>query len=101
VAGRRRRLYELQRRPRLAGVKPVDDNQTSNYQNSDHAGTPESFKASVTGGATGGGGSNYTGSYSPTVSVTPVVVPEPTSVGTIILVAASMLTAVRHRRCSH
>ena len=50
------------------GVKPVDDNQGSQYQNSDHAGTPESFKQFVTGGARGGGGSNYTGSYSGTAN---------------------------------
>ena len=49
-------------------VKPVDDNRGSQYQNSDHAGTPESFKQFVTGGARGGGGSNYTGSYSGTAS---------------------------------
>jgi len=50
------------------GVKPVDDNKASQYQNSDHAGTPENFKMFVIGGATGGGGSNYTGSYSATGS---------------------------------
>ena len=50
------------------GVKPVDDNQASQYKNSDHAGTPENFKSYVVGGATGGGGSNYTGSYSGTGS---------------------------------
>jgi hypothetical protein len=50
-------------------VKPVDDNKASVYHNADHAGTPESFKKSVTGGAMGGGGSNYTGSYSGTGSV--------------------------------
>ena len=50
------------------GVKPVDDNQASQYKNSDHAGTPENFKAYVIGGATGGGGSNFTGSYSGTGS---------------------------------
>ena len=48
------------------GVKPVDDNQASAYKNSDHAGTPETFKSFVTGGARGGGGSNYTASYSAT-----------------------------------
>jgi hypothetical protein len=53
------------------GVKPVDDNKASQYQNSDHAGTPENFKPYVTGGATGGGGSNYTGSLSGTVTVGP------------------------------
>jgi len=50
------------------GVKPVDDNKASQYQNSDHAGTPEDYKDFVTGGATGGGGSNFTGSYSATGS---------------------------------
>jgi hypothetical protein len=53
------------------GVKPVDDNQASAYKNSDHAGTPENFKQSVIGGARGGGGSNFTGSYSGTKTVTP------------------------------
>jgi len=51
------------------GVKPVDDNKMSAYQNSDHAGTPENFKADLVQGARGGGGSNYTGSYSGTVGV--------------------------------
>ncbi|VVC05746.1 Uncharacterised protein [uncultured archaeon] len=31
------------------GVKPVDSNTLSSYQNSDHAGTPENFKSFVTG----------------------------------------------------
>jgi hypothetical protein len=53
------------------GVKPVDDSNASIYRNSDHAGTPENFKSSVIGGARGGGGSNYTGGYSGTVSVGP------------------------------
>ena len=48
------------------GVKPVDDNKASAYQNSDHAGTPENFRPYVVGGARGGGGSNFTGSYSGT-----------------------------------
>jgi hypothetical protein len=48
------------------GVKPVDDNQASVFQNSDHAGTPENFKPFVIGGARGGGGSNFTGGYSGT-----------------------------------
>ncbi len=56
-------------------VKPVDDNKASQYQNSDHAGTPENSKANVVGGATGGGGANYTGGLSGTKSVTPKVVP--------------------------
>jgi len=53
------------------GVKPVDDNNASQYKNSDHAGTPENFKSYLTGGATGGGGSNYTGGYSGTAAVGP------------------------------
>jgi hypothetical protein len=53
------------------GVKPTDDNKASLYANSDHAGTPESFKQYVTGGARGGGGTNATGSYSATASVVP------------------------------
>jgi hypothetical protein len=55
-------------------VKPVDDNQASAYQNSDHAGTPENYRSLVTGGACGGGGSNFTGSYSGTAQVQPTVV---------------------------
>jgi len=51
------------------GVKPTDDNSGSIYLNSDHAGTPENFKSFVTGGARGGGGSNFTGSLSGTESV--------------------------------
>ena len=49
------------------GVKSVD-NKTLDplYQNNDHAGKPENFKQFVVGGGTGGGGSNYTGSYSGT-----------------------------------
>jgi hypothetical protein len=45
-----------------------------NVNNGDHAGTPEngSFQC-VTGGATGGGGANFTGSWSGTVSTTPCV----------------------------
>ena len=53
------------------GVKPVDDPKASQYQNSDHAGTPEKYKLNVIGGARGGGGSNYTGSYSGTASAGP------------------------------
>ena len=49
------------------GVKPVDDNKASLYKNSDHAGTPENVRQLVVSGARGGGGSNFTGSYSGTV----------------------------------
>jgi len=48
------------------GVKPVDSNTENVYPNSDHAGTPENYKPYVIGGARGGGGSNWTGSYSAT-----------------------------------
>jgi len=49
------------------GVKPTHQN-ACNFNNGDHAGTPENFKSSVVGGATGGGGSNWTGSWSGTQS---------------------------------
>jgi hypothetical protein len=38
------------------------------YNNGDHAGTPENDKSSCVGGGTGGGGSNWTGSWSSTGS---------------------------------
>ena len=57
---------------RTLNVKPVDDTSASVYHNSDHAGTPEAYKTFVTGGARGGGGSNFTGSYSATASVLPL-----------------------------
>jgi hypothetical protein len=52
-------------------VKPLDATSGTLYAGSDHAGTPEnsSVKALVTGGARGGGGSNFTGSLSPTATV--------------------------------
>jgi hypothetical protein len=62
--------------PGALAVKP-SDTATALYPNSDHAGTPEAFKAFVIGGARGGGGSNFTGSYSSTKSVTPEVVTGP------------------------
>jgi hypothetical protein len=52
-------------------VKPVDDKVQNPYLNSDHAGTPETFKPYVIGGATGGGGANYTGGLSGTAKVGP------------------------------
>jgi hypothetical protein len=48
------------------GIKPTDDPKADTYMNSDHAGTPEAYLSFVLGGARGGGGSNYTGSYSGT-----------------------------------
>jgi hypothetical protein len=63
--------------------KPTDDNHVSIYQNSDHAGTPEGtdfgssqpWKKFVVGGASGGGGANYTGSGSSTIQFPPCVCP--------------------------
>ncbi|HEV3154494.1 MAG TPA: hypothetical protein VGZ02_11870 [Candidatus Baltobacteraceae bacterium] len=55
----------------IAGIKPSDDPNVTVYANSDHAGTPENFKSFVIGGGTGGGGSNFTGSYSSTLGVLP------------------------------
>jgi serine protease AprX len=53
------------------GVKPCDDGTASQYRNSDNAGTPENYKAYVVPGARGNGGTNYTGDYSPSASMTP------------------------------
>lgn len=53
----------------LLCIKPVDGSAANPYGNSDHAGTPECWKPYVVGGARGGGGSNFTGSYSGTRSV--------------------------------
>lgn len=50
------------------GVKPVDSNSLSVYLNSHHAGTPENFTSYLAAGARGGGGSNFTGSYSGTAA---------------------------------
>ena len=56
------------------GIKASDDSQATPYNNSDHAGTPEGVLVDFLGnGGTGGGGSNFTGSYSSTASVTPCV----------------------------
>jgi hypothetical protein len=49
------------------GVKPTHT-KACLYGNSDHAGTPENRKGYVIGGARGGGGSNFTGSWSGTAS---------------------------------
>jgi hypothetical protein len=67
----------------LADVKPVDANNVAPWSNSDHAGTPEAYKSFVIGGARGGGGSNFTGSYSGTASVPTAPVPEPVSISVL------------------
>jgi uncharacterized repeat protein (TIGR01451 family) len=51
------------------GVKPLHSNSGDAYPNGDQAGTPEHIKPNVTGGATGGGSSNYTGGYSGTAQI--------------------------------
>jgi len=56
----------------LLAVKPTHQNACS-VNNGDHAGTPESsYQKYVIGGARGGGGSNFTGSWTGTVSANPV-----------------------------
>ena len=49
-------------------IKPTHTAACAYPNNSDHAGTPENDKSFVVGGATGGGGSNWTGSWSGTAS---------------------------------
>jgi hypothetical protein len=49
------------------GVKPAHD-KVCQYQNPDHAGTPENMKSYLVPGARGGGGSNWTGGWSGTAS---------------------------------
>jgi len=73
------------------GIKPVDDSTHSVYKNSDHAGTPENFKKFVVGGARGGGGSNFTGSNSSTVTVGPC--PPTQAVAHTATFSASAITA--------
>jgi serine protease AprX len=62
---------QLGSNPSLFGIKPVSDSKASQYLNGDNAGTPENFKTAVIAGARGDGGSNYTGGYSASQSVTP------------------------------
>jgi hypothetical protein len=52
------------------GVKPVHSTSLDAYHYGDMAGTPENFKTFVIAGATGGGGSNFTGGYSGTATAT-------------------------------
>ncbi|MFO0804330.1 MAG: carboxypeptidase-like regulatory domain-containing protein [Gemmataceae bacterium] len=54
-------------------VKPVDNKDLSAYHNGDQSGTPEAFKSLVVGGGTGGGGTNFTGNFTPAVKVKPTV----------------------------
>ena len=52
------------------GIKPKNGSSQNPYPNNDNAGTPENYKSFVVSGAKGTGGTNYTGSYSSTSSVT-------------------------------
>jgi len=57
--------------------KPVHSTSLDEFHNGDQAGTPENFKKFVIGGARGGGGSNFTGSWSGTNSCEPPREPPP------------------------
>ncbi len=54
------------------GVKPCDDGTASQYHNSDKAGTPETYRPFVVGGALGGGGTDYTGTATTSSTANPV-----------------------------
>ena len=64
-----------------ANIKP-SHSAACGINNGDHAGTPQTqaIRASVTGGARGGGGSNFTGSWSGTGSLCPIC---PTAAGAV------------------
>ena len=51
-------------------VKPISSTTQNPYPNSDAAGTPENFKSSLVGGARSTGGTNYTGSFVSSGSIT-------------------------------
>lgn len=51
------------------GVKPAHGTHIDQYANGDAAGTPENYTSYVIAGATGNGGTNYTGDYGPAVRV--------------------------------
>lgn len=87
-------------------VKPIDATTGSSYSNGDHAGTPEAFTTpgnNVQGGR-GGGGSNWTGSYSASKGVcpgSPPSVPEFTdgsiAISALIVVLLPLLLVLRRR----
>jgi hypothetical protein len=72
------------------GVSPIDG--AGGYSQS---GTPGNFTDFVTGGARGGGGSNFTGSNSGTASVTLPVIPAP---GALALLAIAPIVGRPRRR---
>src|SRR5262249_14707763 len=55
------------------GVKPVDSSTLSVYLNKDQSGAPETCKSCVVAGAMGGGGTNYTGNFTPAKAVAPTL----------------------------
>jgi hypothetical protein len=57
----------------VLGVNAEDGAADAN--GTDAAGTPETYKTSVIFGATGGGGTNYTGYFSPGAGVVPTIAP--------------------------
>jgi hypothetical protein len=57
----------------VLGVNAEDGSADAN--GTDLAGTPETYKTSVIFGATGGGGMNYTGNFSPGAGVVPTIAP--------------------------
>ena len=57
--------------------KPVHSTSLDKFPNGDQAGTPENFKQFLIAGARGGGGSNFTGSWSGTNSCEPTPPPPP------------------------
>jgi hypothetical protein len=67
--------------PTILGVKS-NDHSTTQFNNTDHAGTPETYKADVARGGKGRGGVNYTGNLTRTSTVStdqtpPVTQPPP------------------------
>jgi uncharacterized repeat protein (TIGR01451 family) len=82
------------------GVKPTHAN-TCAYSGSDHAGTPMSVKKSVIGGARGGGGSNYTGSWSGTGKVTPCPTTAPAGAASVSTLSLQHRTGRRDGRPGH
>lgn len=62
-------LYSVSTNNAALGVKPIDWYFQNPYFNADKAGTPESYKSKLTSGGTGYGGTNYTGTFSGTRSI--------------------------------